>query len=128
MPHSSNRGIKIFAALGAIVIVVVLLGAGYLFLLRGEATNSTNILFEGLSNIVYGPFAPNSIQDVQQISQGTTPSKYGESLLNLIPLLKSIPSRISDIQKFAGLMVQTEASLESLRSSGSAAFFRRQWK
>jgi hypothetical protein len=119
----SDRGLKMLAALGAVVVIVAILGGGYLFLLREEATKSTNSLFESLSSMVYGPFSPeNSVQSVQSVGQSIAPSGYEVSLLNAIPLLKNVPVGFSDMQKFADVMIQTQASLAQLRSTGMDLF------
>ncbi len=118
----SKRGIKIFSALVAVAVMALLLGGGYLLLLRNEAARSTNALFEGLSTMVYGPFAPSNPSQNAGENQGAVPPKYGFNFLGILPIFRDIPTGFADMQKFAGLLVQTQVSLTELRSTGLSLF------
>ncbi|MCL4405021.1 MAG: DUF4012 domain-containing protein [Patescibacteria group bacterium] len=116
----SDRGLKIFAAVVAALVVIALLIGGYLLVLRWQATKSTDTLFGSLGNLVYNPFAL-SVQNASSSQPAASPP-YGSSLLNVIPALKNIPAAFTNLQKFAELMIQAQASLVELRSDGLVSF------
>lgn len=116
---SSDRGIRILSACVAALIVLIILIAGYFFFLRVQAMQSTNAIFQNLSDMIDRPFSSTNSTENLNIASS---SEYGLNILTAIPLLEDITSGFSDIDKFSEDMISTQAELDTLRSGGLNLF------
>ena len=123
--RSPRRWRKTVAAVAAVVGVAIVVYAGYLLVVRDKMEASANLLFGNLQYLIFGSSdrLSSGRGEIQAAAGGINSSATGVSPLKLLPILREIPSGLSQMGQLASTLIEVGNSFAALRTEGLNLFF-----